>query len=163
MLAATTSRIAGYLNTIEKLGPLVDEHRASFDRDRKLPKAVFRALAGAGLFRLWLPAAMGGPELSPIEFMQVVEAALALDGSIGWIVANGGGMSRVAGYLPESVAREWFADPGAFIVAATGAVGSAQPVAGGYRVTGRWPFGSGSSHATPFTGLGTLEDGTHRL
>jgi alkylation response protein AidB-like acyl-CoA dehydrogenase len=161
MLAATTSRIAGYLNTIEKLGPLVDEHRASFDRDRKLPKAVFRALAGAGLFRLWLPAAMGGPELSPIEFMQVVEAASALDGSIGWIVANGGGMSRIAGYLPESVAREWFTDPCAFIVAATGAVGSARPVAGGYRVTGRWPFGSGASHASRFMGLAAMADGSN--
>jgi hypothetical protein len=31
------------------------------------------ALAEAGLFRLWLPSAMGGPELSPAEFMQVVE------------------------------------------------------------------------------------------
>jgi hypothetical protein len=70
-------------------------------RDRKLPDVVFRALAEAGLFRLWLPSAMGGPELSPAEFMQVVEAASAMDGSIGWIVANGGGMSRVAGYLPD--------------------------------------------------------------
>jgi indole-3-acetate monooxygenase len=160
MLAVTPSRTAGYLAAIEKLTLLVEEHRASFDRDRRLPDGVFRALAEAGLFRLWLPAAMGGPELSPMEFMQVVEAASALDGSIGWIVANGGGMSRVAGYLPESVAREWFADPGAFIVAATGAVGSAQPVAGGYRVTGRWPFGSGSSHATRFTGLAAVKDGT---
>jgi len=102
---------------------------------------------------------MGGPELSPAEFMQVVEAASAMDGSIGWIVANGGGMSRVAGYLPESTAREWFTDPYAFIVSATGAVGSAEPVAGGYRVTGRWPFGSGASHATQFMGLAAASDG----
>ena len=80
------------------------------------------------MFRLWLPSAMGGPELSPVEFMQVVEAASAKDGSIGWIVANGGGMSRVAGYLPESVAREWFADPYGFIVSATGAVGWLNPL-----------------------------------
>jgi alkylation response protein AidB-like acyl-CoA dehydrogenase len=59
------------------------------------------ALAEAGLFHLWLPSAMGGPELSPAEFMQVVEAASAMDGSIGLIVANGGGMSRAAGYLPD--------------------------------------------------------------
>jgi alkylation response protein AidB-like acyl-CoA dehydrogenase len=158
MLAVTPSRTAGYLETIEKLAPLVEEHRASFDRDRRLPDVVFRALAEAELFRLWLPAAMGGPELSPIEFMRVVEAASALDGSIGWIVANGGGMSRVAGYLPEFVAREWFADPCAFIVSATGAVGSAQLVDGGYRVTGRWPFGSGASHATRFMGLAAVKD-----
>ena len=136
-LAVTPSRTAGYLDAIENLTPLIEENRASFDRDRRLPDVVFRALAVAGLFRLWLPSAMGGPELSPAEFMQVVEAASAKDGSIGWVVANGGGMSRVAGYLPESIACEWFTDPYAFIVSATGAVGSAEPVAGGYRVTGR--------------------------
>jgi alkylation response protein AidB-like acyl-CoA dehydrogenase len=160
MLPVTPSRTTGYLDAIERLAPLVEEHRASFDRDRRLPDEVFRELAKAGLFRLWLPAALGGPELSPTEFMQVVEAASALDGSIGWIVANGGGISRVGGYLPESVAREWFADPGAFIVAATGAVGVAEPVAGGYLVTGRWPFGSGSSHATRFTGLAAVSTNT---
>jgi alkylation response protein AidB-like acyl-CoA dehydrogenase len=160
MLARSPSRTATYLDAIEKLTPLVAEHRASFDRDRRLPDAIFRALAEAGLFRLWLPAAMGGPELSPAEFMRVVEAASAMDGSIGWIVANGGGMSRVAGYLPESIAREWFADPCAFIVSATGAVGSAEPVAGGYRVTGRWPFGSGASHGTRFMGLAAVRDGS---
>src|ERR1700704_2127904 len=116
MLAVTPSRTAGYLDAIEKLAPFVEEHRASFDRDRRLPDAVFQALAEAGLFRLWLPAAMGGPELSPAEFMRVVEAASAKDGSIGWIVANGGGLSRIAGYLSEPVTREWFTDPCAFIV-----------------------------------------------
>src|ERR1700731_4896249 len=156
MLAVTPPRTAEYLDAIEKLAPFVEEHRASFDRDRRLPDTVFRALAEAGLFRLWLPAAMGGPELSLAEFMRVVEAASAMDGSIGWIVANGGGMSRVGGYLPESIAGEWFDDPLAFIVAATGAVGSAESVAGGYRVTGRWPFGSGASHATRFMGLAAV-------
>lgn len=158
MLAVTPSRIAGYLDALEKLAPLIEQHRASFDRDRRLSEAVFHALAEAGLFRLWLPAAMGGPELSPIDFMRVVEAASAIDGSVGWIVANGGGMSRVAGYLPESVTRGWFADPGAFIVSATGAVGAATRVAGGYRVTGRWPFGSGASHGTRFMGLAAVKD-----
>jgi alkylation response protein AidB-like acyl-CoA dehydrogenase len=158
MLAVSPSRIAEYLDAIRKLAPLVEEQRSSFDRDRRLPDVVFQALAEAGLFRLWLSAAMGGPELMPADFMKVVEAASALDGSIGWIVANGAGMSRVAGYLPESVAREWFADLNAYIASATGAVGSADPVAGGYRVTGRWPFGSGSRHATRFMGLAAVRD-----
>src|ERR1700720_2174769 len=81
MLAITPSRTAGYLDAIKNLAPLIEEHRGSFDRDRRLPDVVFRALAEAGLFRLWLPSTMGGPELSPTEFMQVVEAASAMDGS----------------------------------------------------------------------------------
>jgi alkylation response protein AidB-like acyl-CoA dehydrogenase len=85
--------------------------------------------------------------------MTVVEAASALDGSLGWLVGNGGGMSRIGGYLPERVARDWFADAHAFIVSATGAIGTAERAEGGYRVSGRWPFGSGSHHATRFMGL----------
>ncbi len=57
------------------------------------------------------PEALGGPELSPDDFMTVVEAASALDGSVGWLVGNGAGMSRIGGYLPEPVAREFFSDP----------------------------------------------------
>jgi alkylation response protein AidB-like acyl-CoA dehydrogenase len=153
------SRTSEYLEAIEQLAPMVAEHRVCFDRDRKIPEVVFRAFAEAGLFRLWLPTALGGPELSPTEFMQVVEAASSLDGSIGWIVANGSGMSRIAGYLPEAVAGEWFAAPYSFITSATGAIGSAEPVRGGYRVSGRWPFGSGSSHATRFMGLAAVKVG----
>lgn len=151
-----TENASVYLEALRGLAPLIAEHRAAFDRDRRLPDAVFGALAGAGLFRLWLPRTLGGPELSPLDFMRVVEAAAALDGSVGWLVGNGGGMSRVGGYLPTAVARDWFASPSAFIVSATGAVGSAEVVNGGYRVTGRWPFGSGSPHASHFMGLATV-------
>ncbi len=85
------------LDRIRALAPLVADHRTAFDRDRRLPAPVVEALADAGLFRLLLPAALGGPELSPLDFMRVVEAAAALDGSVGWLVGNGGGMSRVGG------------------------------------------------------------------
>src|SRR5690606_4080142 len=111
--------------------------------------------AGAGMFRLWLPAALGGAELAAEDFMAVVEAACALDGSIGWLVGNGGGMSRAGGYLPEATARRWFADERAFVASATGAVGTARAVAGGYAVTGRWPFASGIHHASRVMGLCT--------
>ena len=130
MLAKTPSRVADYLEAIERLAPLIAEHRAAFDSERRLPDVVFNALADAGLFRLWLPEALGGPELSPTDFMTVVEAASALDGSVGWLVGNGGGMSRIGGYLPEPVARKFFSDPRAFVTSATGAVGTAQKVGG---------------------------------
>lgn len=157
MAASTTDRIAGYLGAIRDLAPLVVEHRDAFDRQRRLPDVVFTSLSDAGLFRLWLPEAFGGPELSPFEFMSIVEAASALDGSVGWLVGNGGGMSRVGGYLPAAIAREWFSAPRTFIASATGAVGKATPVEGGCRVSGRWPFGSGAHHATHFMGLATVE------
>jgi alkylation response protein AidB-like acyl-CoA dehydrogenase len=157
VLLTAQSGVSEYLAAVHRLAPLIREQRSSFDRERRIPEAVFAALADAGLFRLYLPKTLGGPELSPFDFMRIVEAASALDGSVGWLVGNGGGMSRIGGYLPESVARDWFADPRAFIVSATGAIGRAERANGGYRVSGRWPFGSGAHHATRFMGLASAK------
>ena len=156
MVADIPDRVCRTLAAVQAVAPLIAARRNDFDGDRRLPDAVFGALADAGLFRLWLPEALGGPELSPLEFMSVVEAASALDGSVGWLVGNGGGMSRIGGYLGEAVARDWFADPYCFVASSTGAVGTAIPVEGGYRVSGRWPFGSGAHHATRFMVLTSI-------
>lgn len=158
MLAKSPGRVADYIDAVAQLAPLIAGHREAFESERRLPDAVFNALADAGLFRLWLPQVFGGPELSPADFMLVVEAAAALDGSIGWLVGNGAGMSRAGGYLPEPVVREFFSEPRTFIVAATGAVGTARRVEGGYRLAGRWPFGSGAHHASHFMGLAKTKD-----
>lgn len=154
---------AGMLDALQRMAPLVRERRDSFDQLRRLPDDVFETLADAGLFRLWLPRTIGGPELSPFEFMSIVEAASALDGSVGWLVGNGGGMSRVGGYVGKTVARDWFSDRHTFVAAATGAVGTATRVAGGYRVAGRWPFGSGAHHASLFMVLAAEAPDAPRL
>jgi len=150
------------LEAVRALVPLIAEKRSEFDGERRLPETVFAALADAELFRLWLPQALGGPELSPIDFVRVVEAASVLDGSVGWLVGNGGGMSRLGGYLEEA---GWFSDTRAFVASATGAVGVASPVQGGFCVSGRWPFGSGAHHATRFMVLASVrpEDPTSPL
>lgn len=158
-----TNRAADLLDALRRLAPLLRDRRDTFDQLRRLPDDVFEALADAGLFRLWLPRAIGGPELSPFEFMSVVEAASALDGSVGWLTGNGGGMSRVGGYVTKAVARDWFSDGRTFVAAATGAVGSATRVAGGFRVTGRWPFGSGAHHASLFMVLAAEAPGAPQL
>lgn len=70
-------------------------------------------------------------------------------------------MARAGGYLPEVSAREIFDDPSAFVVSSTGAVGRAVRVPGGYSVTGRWPFGSGSPHGTWFVTICAVENDEH--
>ena len=84
--------VDGLLEKIRSLAPLVERHRDALDRERRLPKPIFDAVVDADLLRLWVPKGLGGPELSPLDFMQVVEAVSELDASIGWIVGNGAGM-----------------------------------------------------------------------
>ncbi|MFT5393413.1 MAG: alkylation response protein AidB-like acyl-CoA dehydrogenase [Gammaproteobacteria bacterium] len=149
----STSTMSDFVSAIRGLAPLIADHRQSFDRERRLPEQVFAALAEAGLFRLWFPKSFGGPQLTPLEFMAVVEEAAALDGSVGWLVGNGAGMSRIAGYLGPEVSREVFEDPKTFVVSGTMPNGVATPCDGGYLVSGHWTFGSGSNHANWYMGL----------
>lgn len=158
MTADDPAAVATLLDRIRALAPLVDRHRQAIETGRRLPDAIFAALAEAGLFRLWLPRSMGGPQLSPGDFMLVVEAAAAIDASVGWVVGNAAGSSRFAGYLEATAARELFAQPHALVAATTSAVGRAQPVPGGWQVSGRWPFASGIHGATAVAGLCLVTD-----
>lgn len=143
---------------LDGLAAAVTVHRSDFDSNARLPDDLFEELARSGLFRLLLPSSLGGPGLSALEFMDVVEAASALDGTVGWLAGNGGGMARVGAFLPEDSAREIFDDPMAFVVSSTAALGRAVRVPGGYSVTGRWPFGSGSPHGTWFSPICAVEE-----
>lgn len=140
-VALLRERIAG-------LAPIVAAARADMERERRLPDPVFRAIAEAGLLRLWRPRGFGGWELSLHDFMEVVEAASALEGAVGWTVGNLGGMSRAPGYLSPAAAAALFSDPDSAIVATNGRIGEAVPVPGGYRISGSWPFASGIHHAS---------------
>ncbi|MCT8330361.1 acyl-CoA dehydrogenase family protein [Albidovulum sediminis] len=154
---------ATMIDRFERIRPLLAEQSGRLDADRRLSDEAFRALSEAGFFRLLLPAQLGGCALSPLDFMTVVEHAAAFDGTIGWLVGNGGGMSRAGGYLSLEAAQAVFVSPSAFVASSTGAIGKAVPEAGGYRITGRWPFASGAPHATTFAPLCEICDGSGRI
>jgi alkylation response protein AidB-like acyl-CoA dehydrogenase len=154
---ATTA--VAMIERFELIRPLVVEESRRSDADRRLSDEAFAALSGAGFFRLLLPAQLGGCGLSPLDFMAVVEHAAAADGTVGWLVGNGGGMSRAGGYLPVEAARKVFDQPSAFVASSTGAIGKATPDRAGYRITGRWPYASGAPHATTFAALCEVDEG----
>ncbi|MCB2135134.1 MAG: hypothetical protein KDE08_04200 [Rhodobacteraceae bacterium] len=159
----TSSTAATMIERFERIRPLLVRQSGRFDTDRRMSDEAFGALSEACFFRLLLPVQLGGCGLSPLDFMTVVEHAAALDGTIGWLVGNGGGMSRAGGYLPVEAAQEVFGKPAAFVASSTGAVGKAVPVTWGYRITGRWPFASGAPHATTFAPLCEVEGDDGRI
>lgn len=155
----SASTAATMIERFEEIRPLLAEQSGRFDADRRLSDEVFGALSEAGFFRLLLPAQLSGCGLSPLDFMTVVEHAAAFDGAIGWLVGNGGGISRAGGYLPLEAAQKVFGKPSAFVASSTGAIGKAVPAKSGYRITGRWPFASGAPHATTFAALCEVNEG----
>jgi indole-3-acetate monooxygenase len=117
---------------------------------RTLPGDTVSTLRELGLFWLKTPAELGGVPMGPESFSAVVEELAYIDVSTAWAAMIGAGCCGLAGgWLPDAGAREVFATGRPLPVIAGQLVprGTATPVAGGYRVTGRWGFSSGILHA----------------
>jgi alkylation response protein AidB-like acyl-CoA dehydrogenase len=102
----------------------------------------------ARLFRLMLPRALGGEELDPVSLSQVTEAIAMGDASAAWCLGQGSGCAMSAAYLEPDAARKVFGPANAALAWGAGAQGKAVAATGGYVVTGKWFFASGSRHAT---------------
>jgi len=138
-----------YLEAARRLAPAIAAAADEADRQRRLTEPVVTALHDAGLFRLLLPAPLGGAEVDPVTFVEVVEAIAKADASAAWCLCQASGCSMVAAYLRPDVAREIFGDdPCAVLVWGPGPGARAVATDGGYRIRGRWSFASGCRHAT---------------
>ena len=140
---------------IDDVRALRDEIRAAAvdaDRNRAVPEAIVDRLRGLGVFRMTPPRAAGGFGLGPGALVRVSEELGYADGSTGWVSMIGAATGISLGYLEPGVAQEMLADPRFLIAGVAAPMGTADPVDGGYRVTGRWPFASGCRHATWLVG-----------
>ncbi len=152
MSTATITTTNDALETIRGLTPTLRVGAADVDERRAISPELSRMLIDAGVFRLLAPRSIGGSELDPVTFFDLVEQASYADGSVGWLAMIGGCYATFGGMLPTAAANEIYGDPGVVTAGAFRPNGTAVEVDGGYRVTGRWPQGSGSCHATWFLG-----------
>jgi alkylation response protein AidB-like acyl-CoA dehydrogenase len=92
-----------------------------------------------------IPQSLGGLQVDPLTYLRVVELLAEGAGSVGWNIANNSIGQLVTFGLPDEGVEEIYAEGASTIVAGTAVPGGGQavPVEGGYRVTGRWSFGSG--------------------
>ena len=131
------------------VAPLVAASSEQIERNRELPPHLVDALHAARLFRTLLPRDAGGEEVEPTVFLDVLATLAAADASTAWCVGQCSGCSMAAAYLPAATVRRiWGDDPHAALAWGVGPGSKAQVVDGGFRVTGKWQFASGSRHAT---------------
>ena len=140
------------------IGQVVDAHRDELEVDCRLPAPVVDALRAAGAFRLPIPAAWGGPELPLVQIADVLEELAYLDGAVGWCAMIGCDGGFYTAWLDDEVGRTMYADLDSVTAGWVVPAGSAEPVDGGHRLTGRWSFGSGSTHADWFCTGGLTAD-----
>jgi indole-3-acetate monooxygenase len=151
---------SSFTDAIEALAPQIQAAAQESERMRRLPISLVDAMAQAGLFRLWIPRALGGEEIDPITFLGVVETISRIDGSAGWCQMIGGTLGALADYLPAEGAHEIYGSNPCVVIAGSFApFGQAVVEPGGYRVTGRWPLASGCQHSAWQVGGCRIFDG----
>jgi alkylation response protein AidB-like acyl-CoA dehydrogenase len=128
--------------------PLLQSAASRIDAAHELPGDVLDAMHGAGMFRLLLPRAHGGFELTPAEYVQCVEAIAIGDASAAWCMNQGSGCSMTAAYLAPEVSREIWGGERGVLAWGQGPGAKAIRAEGGWRCSGTWSFASGSRHAT---------------
>jgi indole-3-acetate monooxygenase len=148
----TVTTLVDPVSAVGSLAELIRAECADMDETRMVPTLVIRALQEVGVFRLLAPVGIGGSEIDPVTFLDVVEAASHADGSVGWCVMIGGCYATFGGMLPLDGARDVYGDPDTISAGAFRPDGVAVEVEGGFRITGRWPLASGSSHANWYVG-----------
>jgi alkylation response protein AidB-like acyl-CoA dehydrogenase len=131
-----------------RLAPAVRAASDDAEQLRRTPPALADAITKAGIYQMYLPRSMGGPETPPLTAFRVVEELSKADGSVGWCAMIATALSLNAGRLPAAVGRELAGTPADYRGAGSARVGGrAWEVAGGYRVKGRWNFASGIQNA----------------
>src|SRR5580692_9220149 len=95
-----------YIARAKALGPAIAAAADEVESGRELPFALVSALTGAGLFRLLQPRALGGAELTPMEFAETMGEIARYDASTAWCVGQGNGCGMAAAFLDPVVAQE---------------------------------------------------------
>ncbi|WP_445189123.1 acyl-CoA dehydrogenase family protein [Pseudonocardia sp. Cha107L01] len=144
------------------LVPLIREHAEKSSEDRRVVPEVVAALEEAGLLKLLVPQRLGGVETNLRTMMETVAEVGRGDGSTAWAVALLNVCSWFATTFSDEAQQDMFSAPNAKACGIFSPPLKSERVDGGYLVSGRWGYSSGSFAATWATlGIG-LDNGDPR-
>src|SRR5215469_5058998 len=136
------------MRRVAELTPRLADKTDQCDVQRKLADESMRAMVAAGMFRIPVPARVGGYELSLRTLADAVTGLSEACPSSGWVLMVMGAHHWCMGSFPEAAQDEVFGNGREGLVAGTLSwQGTATPVDKGYRVNGRWQFASGVDHS----------------
>jgi len=160
-----SERARPYFENVQKLAPIIREHADRAERDAQMPREVIDAFHDAGLFRILLPRAMGGGELTIPDSLRLCEEVSRIDGSAGWNLAICSGGPLFGHNLSRAAFEKIYGDPrgvsaGSLNPATTRVVAAN----GGWRFSGKATYASASAHATYLMAAGmVLRDGAPQM
>jgi alkylation response protein AidB-like acyl-CoA dehydrogenase len=143
------------------LRSVIRRYHAELEGEQRLPKALVEQCHASGFYSLVRPRELGGLRADPLTYLRVVELLAEGAGSVGWNVCNNNIAQLVTLGLPDEGIQEIYGHVRDVAIAGTAVQGGGRAVAvdGGYRVTGRWPFGTGCQESAWMLGSFQILDG----
>lgn len=133
----------------KELHPLLVKNAPTGEKDRRVAEESIQALTDAGLFKLTVPKRYGGHQVSMRTMLDVSAAVGEADGGTAWIVTLINVCNWMASLFPQQAQEEVFgADPDAKVSGVLAPTSESRRVDGGWRVSGKWYYNSGSWHST---------------
>jgi alkylation response protein AidB-like acyl-CoA dehydrogenase len=131
------------------LQPRIRDRALEAEGLRQIPQATIDDLKSAGLMRVANPARYGGYGNDMDLYFEVAMELGRACGSTAWCYSVWSSHNWLIGYWPEEAQEEYFAEgPDVLSSSSFATMGRLEPVDGGYRLSGRWGFSSGSDAAT---------------
>ena len=138
------------LEAIVRIRPILEADAEASDAGGTLAWPSVVALYQEGLLSLKAPLELGGPEVDPLLYLELIDEISYINPSAGWCTfINSTSTAWKGAFLPDTAVDQIFAD-GRMPISSGSVIprGLATPVDGGWRVSGRWPFASGSGHSS---------------
>lgn len=141
---------AGLLERAHALLPKLRERAAITEEKRRLPPETERDFHDAGLFKILQPKRVGGSELDYVALVDFADVVAHADASVAWNLANLASHHWMLGMFDQRAQDLiWNENVNALIASSfVFPAGRATKVAGGYKLSGRWPFSSGVDSST---------------
>jgi 3-hydroxy-9,10-secoandrosta-1,3,5(10)-triene-9,17-dione monooxygenase len=133
------SRARAMIPTLIERAPKQQVHRRILDE-------TIIDLKAAGFFKILQPKRWGGWELQPRTFFDVQAALAEGDVSVGWVFGILGVHSFHLALFDDKAAEDVWGKDNTALIASPYSPGKAVPAEGGFRLTGRWRFSSGTEH-----------------
>jgi 3-hydroxy-9,10-secoandrosta-1,3,5(10)-triene-9,17-dione monooxygenase len=157
MTAATASDVTPrqLLANARELVPLVRAEQDASEANGHYSAELDQQFQAAGLYRLLTPKRYGGLEVDLATFVEIMVEIGRGDPGTAWNLGLGAGHAlTLATFWPEQAQEEIFVNPRGYFRSPHRftAFGTATPVEGGYRVSGKWDYCSGIRYASHFKG-----------
>ncbi|MEE8466586.1 MAG: acyl-CoA dehydrogenase family protein, partial [Dehalococcoidia bacterium] len=150
------------MERVRKIGPVLSANVAEGERLRRLPQESLDALTGSGLLTMLTPASMGGLESDPVSYASVIEETVRFDPAAAWTLTNPLLWAFFCSRLPGQGALELLGeDPRAMFAASITPPMKAEPVDGGFRISGDGRFASNCHHARWIAAVCLIADGSN--